>query len=191
MSVMVRRQGTSYWKVVLMLQVVALLAAPPARATEKSPIEPLAGIEQISINVEIGDAIRIDDAAADPLFAGSREEAQVFVAELRERLAARLQSLGINVEDGASDVFSVTFFGGHSAKIDCDDRAAFLLEVSLVTDSDHEDGPTERYARRRVGMALARHPQEKLTAAMIKLFEQDLVPPESIGPGCGESGKGQ
>ena len=147
------------------LVLTSFVMPPLAEATSARMIDPLRGVETISLEITIGGAIRVDDPDATPLFDADHERADAFKTVLRQIVAESLKHRAIDVEEGAAHTLSLVYYGGTSLKADCDERGIFLLEVSVSIVRGANVESEALYRRGVLGAVNTQHPESALLAA--------------------------
>lgn len=156
--------------------VMALLVVgSSAAATTARSIDPLEGVRSIAVDIMIGDAIRVDDTEALPLFNADRDRADFFESTLRLRVAEALRAREIVVKEEASHTIIFSFFGGSSCRDHCDCDGIFMLEVAVVAQPNVEVESEERYLRSVLGTFDPERPEEALIAAAEVVLQEDLL----------------
>ncbi len=148
------------------LFVTSFITPPLAEATSARMIDPFRGVETISLEITIGDAIRVDDPDARPLFDADHERADAFKTALRQIVAENLRDRAIDVENGAAHTLSFVYYGGTLLRwMDCEDRGIFLLEVAVSVLRDTDGESESLYQRGVLGVVNTQHPESALLAA--------------------------
>lgn len=129
-------------KAKLLLACTLILLTPAAFGSSLRPLDPLEGVERATVDVRIGDPLRIDAPGADGLFGNERARGEKFIAQTKEKLQQMLTARKIRIDPKSEYGVIIGFYGGHSPIRDCEGKSVFLAEVS-VWGPNRETGETE------------------------------------------------
>jgi len=96
-----------------MLATGLLLLSTPAWSMSGFSIGPLAYVDELSVEVVIGQSLALDQDAATPLFNSMPAVRDQFKSDVKRRLTELLEKAGIKVTASQQKVLSVSVFGGH------------------------------------------------------------------------------
>ncbi len=121
-----------------MLAIGMLLLGTPVWSMSGLSIGPLAYVDQLSIEIVIGQSLALDQDAATPLFKSMPAIREQFKSDVRARLTELLEKAGIKVTASQERVLSVSVFGGHF-KASADNF--YLVEAGYAGPDVSCDGP--------------------------------------------------
>lgn len=97
----------------LVLGLVVTSVAPIGFAKSARDVGPLADVNEVVLEVMVGDPLAAGASEATPLFGVDHERYRRFRAGLLERLAKELEAGGVSVvEDEEATLLEIAYFGG-------------------------------------------------------------------------------
>jgi hypothetical protein len=118
----------------ILLKLSILLSVLPmafAQGETARAISPFEGMTTTRISIVIGGALDLEGGAALRLFAGDRERASRFRAELTKAVTAKLKACGIEADDRRDDETEIRVYGRPETFESCEGRYIFLVEVGV------------------------------------------------------------
>jgi hypothetical protein len=151
-----------------------LFAAPSAKATTSRSSDPLKGVTAITVEIIVGQPIRVDDPEALPLFNTNHTRGDAFISATRSRLGDAFRRYGITVKEEAAYTLTLSFYGGSSPRLSSTCGGVFLLEIAIAAQPNVDQESETLYQRSVLGTFEPERPEEALTAAAEAVLE-DLL----------------
>lgn len=145
--------------------LIATLQTDPTHGTSAKNVDPLQGIDNLGIVVQINRPIRFDDPNAHSLFGRRHDAASAFKDDLKKRVRERLEPRGISVSTDSQYTLFLSYFGGYSDTVDRGDQGIALLEVTITYQREAGQRSEEIFSRVVVGTIDRDRPEPALMAA--------------------------
>ena len=112
-----------------------LLVALPASLSRAQPApsgDPFAGLDAISLTIEIGGPLDLQGSEAPQLFAGDLRRRKHFELAMSDAIGTKIDSCGIFKDPGVLDILAIHLFGRPEQPREAQPHYVYMVEVNVL-----------------------------------------------------------
>ena len=149
--------------------------------------DPLKGVAELSVSIEIGGDSKVQSGPALKLFGGDHKAAEVFEEDLARKIAATLEECQIRVVGTSATELQIWIYGGRVGP-GCPSAYMFLVEMSILDDGAADTGGVS-FGIGLMGSAEGGQLAEKLTETALFAVGEAMFDCRKSAPARSPSGQ--